>query len=130
MSQQKFRNVNNVPMHGNAGSCSCGNARENFQYMAGGYGGSAGAGYGGAGGAGRGGAAMKAHPAAAYGMKGRGYDMHPSGMAGGTMAAHSCHFPRPAPKRCYCMAAPFSTLGPDYQRLTDAYGHSTACGGY
>lgn len=55
--------------------------------------------------------------------------MSPAGRGGGSMAGSSCHFPAPAPKRCYCMAAPFSAVdGYTYQRLVDAYGHSTPCG--
>lgn len=53
----------------------------------------------------------------------------PAGRGGGSMAGSSCHFPAPAPRRCYCMAAPFSAVdGQVYQRLANAYGNSTPCG--
>lgn len=39
-----------------------------------------------------------------------------------------CHFPHPAPKRCYCHPAAFTSLdGRAHHRIVDAYGNSRPC---
>lgn len=110
--QQSYRNINGLPMHARAGTARAGNAREHYHHMGGAMGGY---GYG------RGKGMMMPHG---------GYGGHPAGLAGGHMGGNACHFPKPAPKRCYCQAAPFATLGPEFHRLNDAYGHSAPCSGY
>lgn len=53
------------------------------------------------------------------------------GMAGGRMMEGECQFSLPAPKRCYCGSAAFTSLdGRTHHRLLDAYGFSRPCMSY
>ncbi|MGV9199676.1 MAG: hypothetical protein ACOC4M_12755 [Promethearchaeia archaeon] len=105
-----YRSMSQMPAHGNAGA-KVANAREGFQ-MGGKYG------------------SMKGDYAP--GMAGGHYMEGSCAMPMPTKPCEApCHFPAPAPKRCYCQPAAFTSLdGRSHFSLLSAYGTSRACSAY